>query len=43
MVGRWGRGRSGNFHQLVGSLVGVFGTVPFGGNPVLLIWRELHF
>jgi hypothetical protein len=24
-------------------LVGIFGTVPFGGNPVLMIWWELRF
>jgi hypothetical protein len=30
-------------HWVVGILVGIFGTVPFGGNPVLTIWRELHF
>jgi hypothetical protein len=30
-------------HSLVDILVGIFGTVTFGGNPVLMIWWELHF
>jgi hypothetical protein len=28
-------------HSVVGILVGIFGTVPFGGSAVLMIWREL--
>ncbi len=30
-------------HLVVGILVGIFGSVPFGGNPVLMIWQELRF
>jgi hypothetical protein len=30
-------------HSVVGILVGIFGTVPFGGNPVLTNWQELCF
>jgi hypothetical protein len=30
-------------HLVVGILVGIFDTVPFGGNPVLMICRELRF
>jgi hypothetical protein len=30
-------------HLVVGILIGIFGTVPFGMNPVLKIWRELPF
>jgi hypothetical protein len=30
-------------HSVVGILVGIFGTVPFGKNPVLRIWQELCF
>ena len=30
-------------HLVVGILVGIFGTVPFGGNPVLTVWQEIIF
>jgi hypothetical protein len=32
-----------HWHLVVVILVGIFGTVPFGGNPVLTIWPELCF
>jgi hypothetical protein len=32
-----------HWHSVVGILVGIFGTVPFGGNPVLTIWWKLCF
>jgi hypothetical protein len=30
-------------HSVVDILVGIFGTVHFGGNPVLMNWQKLHF